>query len=118
MKPSTFSRSVVCQLDDIEDPGSIARTVATTGAHAELLLVRQGERVCAYRNSCPHTGAPLDWVPGRFLSHDRQHIQCATHDALFRIADGVCVSGPCPGARLTAVAVTVRNGDVLLCEEA
>lgn len=84
------------------------------GGNGELLLVRQGERVFAYRNACPHTGAPLDWMPGRFLSPDRQHIQCATHDALFRIADGVCVSGPCPGAHLTSVPVMMRAGEVLL----
>jgi nitrite reductase/ring-hydroxylating ferredoxin subunit len=105
---------VLCRLDEINDPGSIARTVDMAGGSGELLLVRQGARVFAYRNACPHTGAPLDWVPGRFLSLDRKHIQCATHDALFRIADGLCVSGPCPGARLAAVPLMVRAGEVLL----
>lgn len=108
---------VLCRLGEIGDPGSIARLVSMAGGSVEMLLVRQGEQVYAYHNSCPHTGAPLDWVPGRFLSSDRRYIQCATHDALFRIADGACVSGPCPGARLTAIPVSVRAGRVLLCAE-
>lgn len=114
MTPVSSPRSVLCRLDEIENAGSIGCSVTLAGGREELLLIRLDERVYAYRNSCPHTGAPLDWVPGRFLSPDRRHIQCTTHDALFRISDGVCVAGPCPGARLTAVSVVVQAGEVLL----
>jgi nitrite reductase/ring-hydroxylating ferredoxin subunit len=30
------------------------------------------------------------------------------HAALFRLADGLCVAGPCTGASLTAIAVEVE----------
>jgi nitrite reductase/ring-hydroxylating ferredoxin subunit len=69
-------------------------------------------RVVAYRNSCPHTGGPLDWVPDQFLNLDGDLIQCATHDALFRIEDGVCVKGPCVGRSLTAVPVVIEAQQV------
>ena len=82
------------------------------GCRAEL--VREGEQVYGYTNSCPHTGGPLDWVPDQILSLDKQYIQCATHDALFRLQDGVCVSGPCAGERLAAVPVAVESGEVVL----
>ena len=104
---------VLCQLEDIEDPGSVALTLATSDGLQDIFVVRRGEQVAAYLNSCPHTGGPLDWVPGQFLDLDREYIQCATHDALFEITDGVCIAGPCAGGRLTAVSVVIRDGEVI-----
>ena len=50
----------------------------------------------AYRNHCPHTGSPLDWMPNQFFSEDRQMLMCHTHGALFDPSTGRCLSGPCP----------------------
>ncbi|MGD2137486.1 MAG: Rieske (2Fe-2S) protein [Gammaproteobacteria bacterium] len=105
----------ICRLEELEDPGSRGMTVIRGGRVREMFIVRQGDRVHGYLNSCPHTGAPLDWQPDRFLSPDNRHIQCATHAALFRVADGVCVAGPCTGGRLTALPVAVVGGEVVLC---
>jgi naringenin degradation protein FdeD len=80
----------------------------------EMLVVRQGGLVFGYLNTCPHTGGPLDWVPGQFLDPAREYIQCATHAALFRITDGVCVYGPCAGDRLRSVPTTIEDGEVVL----
>ena len=72
------------------------------------------QSIYAYANHCPHTGSPLDWMPDEFLSIDKKHIQCATHDALFRIDDGRCVSGPCHGDSLEAILVEIRFGWIFL----
>lgn len=80
------------------------------GARVAVLAVRRGAQVFAYVNSCPHTGAPLDFQPGRFLNLDKTPIQCSTHGALFRIEDGFCVKGPCAGKSLVPVAVVVPGG--------
>jgi nitrite reductase/ring-hydroxylating ferredoxin subunit len=80
----------------------------------DILVVRRGDHAYGYLNSCPHTGGPLDWEPDQFLDPAREYIQCATHGALFRIADGVCVYGPCAGDRLTPVATAVEAGEVVL----
>jgi nitrite reductase/ring-hydroxylating ferredoxin subunit len=66
----------------------------------EGFVVRSGGRLHAYRNACPHTGAPLNWSPNRFLTEDGDYLICALHGALFRIEDGLCVAGPCHGQRL------------------
>lgn len=79
-----------------------------------LMLLRKGLDVFCYLNSCPHTGAPLDFVDGKFLAADKQHIQCSTHDALFEIANGRCISGPCLGQSLRPVPIQVLNGEVWL----
>jgi nitrite reductase/ring-hydroxylating ferredoxin subunit len=109
-----FPRSGLCRLDDIEDPGSRGFPVTSTGGLMDMLVVRQGGCVYGYLNTCSHTGGPLDWVSDQFLDLDREYIQCATHAALFRITDGVCVYGPCVGDRLTSVPMAVEAGEVIL----
>ena len=108
-----MSGVVLCRLADIDD-GESNGFVATRpdGTRIGVLAVRRGIEVFAYVNSCPHTGAPLDFQPGRFLSLDKNFIQCSTHFALFRIADGYCVQGPCAGKSLAPLAVAVRDGAV------
>ncbi len=80
----------------------------------ELLLVDREGRLYAYVNSCPHIGAPLDWVPEQFLDHSGEYIQCSNHMALFEITTGLCVSGPCRGEKLTALQVEVDGDQVIL----
>jgi nitrite reductase/ring-hydroxylating ferredoxin subunit len=106
---------VLCRLADIAD-GESNGFVATRadGERIGVLAVRRDGQVFAYVNSCPHTGAPLDFTPGRFLNADKTLIQCSTHGALFRIEDGFCVKGPCAGKALVSVAIAVDNGIVRL----
>jgi nitrite reductase/ring-hydroxylating ferredoxin subunit len=92
----------------------MAATVDQGEDQRGILVVRDRVGVFAYHNVCPHTGGPLDWVPGQFLTLDKKFILCATHGALFRIRDGYCVDGPCLGASLAPVAVSVVDGAVVL----
>jgi nitrite reductase/ring-hydroxylating ferredoxin subunit len=80
--------------------------------------VRRGGNVVVYVNSCPHIGTPLDWLPDRFLSLDGSRIVCATHGAEFTIEDGECLAGPCLGERLDAVMIEIKDGLILVCEDA
>lgn len=107
-------RTVVCQLGELLDSESRGLTLCLNEQLRDVFIVRKGQQVYAYLNSCPHTGGPLDWVPDQFLSLDRNYIQCATHNALFRFNDGYCVSGPCAGARLTSVPVVIDDGEVVI----
>jgi nitrite reductase/ring-hydroxylating ferredoxin subunit len=67
----------------------------------------------AYVNRCPHTGTPLDTWPNEFFSEDRRHLICSTHGAVFAPGSGLCVEGPCPGARLERLRLE-RDGDTLI----
>ena len=104
----------VLALEALQDPGSKSITVTCDARLFDLFVVRRGDEVRAYLNNCPHTGAPLDWVPDQFLSLDGKHIQCAMHNALFRWDDGKCIAGPCAGDALTAVPTRIENGQVML----
>jgi nitrite reductase/ring-hydroxylating ferredoxin subunit len=104
--------TAVCRLHEIEDPGSKGMTVSSPAGLQDIFIVRLGDDAHGYLTSCPHTGAPLDWTPDRFLDLDGRYIQCAMHGALFRIEDGRCIAGPCNGDRLTRVPVRVEAGVV------
>jgi len=103
--------TVLCRLDELADPGARGFRV---GARAPMFVIRKGGAVYGYENRCPHQGTTLDWKPHTFLTVDRTKIICATHGALFRIEDGYCFAGPCPGAALVPVALRIANGLVML----
>jgi nitrite reductase/ring-hydroxylating ferredoxin subunit len=83
------------------------------GTLAKAFIVNHGGGYYAYVNRCPHAGTPLDWWPNEFLTEDGLHLICATHGAIFAPETGVCIEGPCPGARLQPMRVE-RDGDGLL----
>ncbi|MDA0239386.1 MAG: Rieske (2Fe-2S) protein [Proteobacteria bacterium] len=105
-------RQLICGLDDIEDGESAGGKADIGGRERSLVLVRKGEIVFAYINSCPHIGAPLELRPGYFLTLDRSHINCVNHGAHFRIEDGYCVQGPCIGQSLKPVDALIEDGKV------
>ena len=111
---NTPGRTVVCQLDELNDPDSRGMLLRVDEQLHDIFIVRLGQQVFAYLNSCPHTGGPLDWMPDQFLNLDKDYIQCATHAALFRIIDGYCVAGPCAGERLSPIPVTIDAGEVVV----
>jgi nitrite reductase/ring-hydroxylating ferredoxin subunit len=106
--------SSVCRVSDLGDPGSLGFVLDTDAGPEEWFVVRRGDCIRAYRNSCPHTGAPLDWVPNQFLDPEGERIQCALHGALFRVETGECLHGPCPGSFLESLSVVVDEGEVLV----
>lgn len=105
---------LICALDRLEDPGSYGFAVDFAGERVEGFVVRRDGECFAYRNSCPHTGAPLDWVEHQFLDIEGALIQCAVHDARFLIETGECVLGPCPGESLEALPIRVQDDCIYL----
>jgi nitrite reductase/ring-hydroxylating ferredoxin subunit len=105
----------VCHLADVPDGDARGYDlVLAEGGRIRVIVARQGERAFVYRNRCPHRGTPLDWMPDRFLDAAGEHLICATHGALFRIEDGVCIAGPCAGDGLEALAIEIEGGEILL----
>jgi len=87
-------------------------------AHERILLVRRGARVAGFVNACPHMGLPLDEKPDRLALGGGAFLRCSHHGAVFRVADGVCVEGPCLGESLDSVALRIADGIVFLAEAA
>jgi nitrite reductase/ring-hydroxylating ferredoxin subunit len=106
---------LLCRLDEL--PDGEARGFDPLGSGQDsVLVVRQGGRLHAYRDLCPHYGGtPMAWRRHAYLNAERSHIVCAAHGALFEIDGGACVRGPCLGQALTPVAIAVNAaGEVWL----
>lgn len=110
-KPPAGER--LCALDDIPSPGAKGFRFRQDDAVFAGVVVRRGDQLFGYVDSCPHAGWPLAGPSGRFLTRENDLILCGGHGALFRIEDGVCVAGPCPGQTLTPWPIR-RDGDDIL----
>jgi nitrite reductase/ring-hydroxylating ferredoxin subunit len=84
----------------------------------EAILTRlEDGTVVAYRNYCMHwTDVRLDKGSGALVR--RGELVCQKHGATFQRDSGYCDFGPCEGASLERVDVTVRDGHVVLTDEA
>jgi nitrite reductase/ring-hydroxylating ferredoxin subunit len=99
--------TLLCELDDVPDGSAKSFWLGEGGDRRGIFVIRRGAAIVAYVNSCPHIGTPLNFLGDRFLDRTGELILCATHGALFRIADGVCLSGPCRGEALTPVSTII-----------
>lgn len=82
------------------------------GKPVPAFAVRYEGQALAFLNRCAHIPAPMDWLPGKFWDADRRYLICSVHGALYDPPQGLCVSGPCPGARLQALRVSEAAGQV------
>jgi nitrite reductase/ring-hydroxylating ferredoxin subunit len=106
----------LCRVDDVPEGGGRGFRLGAGAAETTVFVIKRAGALYAYRNACPHTGTPLDWIPDRFFDVSGRYLLCSTHGALFRPEDGFCVSGPCAGKRLSAVAIVVAEGEVVMTE--
>ena len=97
-------------IDDIEEGTSRGLEVN----NLYLFVVKKDQQITLYFNRCPHLGTPLEWEEDRFLDADGALIQCSTHGALFRIADGRCLAGPCKGKYLQAVPFIIEQRIIMV----
>lgn len=100
-----------CSLEELPASGSMGFGDGSTDS---VFAVCRNGVVHVYRNRCPHAGAPLNWMPHRFLDRTGQYIICSSHGALFEIDSGACVAGPCAGQGLMSVPFEIRNGEIWL----
>ena len=105
---------ILCRVDEVPEGGSKGVTLTPGRHYADLVLARRAGAVYVYANRCPHTGAPMEWQPDRFMDFDGEHLICGIHGALFRVEDGYCVRGPCARRSLAALPAEVRDGAVVV----
>ncbi len=107
---------MLCRLDDLAETGAKGVSLPEGRPAREAFVVRAEGDVYGYVNVCPHIGTPLEFLPDRFLTRDRQQILCSTHGARFEIATGLCVAGPCRGRALRRLPVKIEDGLVVLAD--
>ena len=103
----------LCRLEEIVDGDARGFDPLQEGRDT-VFVVRQADRVYAWRDSCPHEhGTPMAWRKNAYLNADRSRIVCHAHGALFDIAKGLCLVGPCMGQSLTAMPIELRADGVI-----
>jgi len=115
VEPTEAEGTWRCAADALAPGQTAVFDLRVRGRTVRGFLVNHGAGHRAYVNRCPHAGTPLDMWPNEFLSEDGRYLICATHGAVFAPDTGICLEGPCPGARLEPLRVT-RRGDELVVE--
>ena len=114
MEPTESQSTWRCAADTLGPGQTAVFDLRVRGRTVRGFLVNHGGGHHAYVNRCPHAGTPLDLWPNEFLSEDGRYLICATHGAVFAPDTGICVEGPCPGARLEPLPVTRLGDDVVV----
>jgi nitrite reductase/ring-hydroxylating ferredoxin subunit len=92
------------------------------GRTRSALVGLSRDRVTAWANACLHQPLPLDvtqepeWIAPSVraapMDDERVHLLCHSHGALYRTADGYCISGPCSDQSLVRFEVVVDEGQI------
>lgn len=107
----------ITDLADVPDDTTFLFTVHDVeAAEKEAILVRLDDVVTGWLNYCQHyTHIKLDKGSGAELRDDE--IVCTNHAAYFESDTGLCTFGPCEGAYLNELDVTVVDDGVYLTDD-
>ncbi|MGK0444883.1 MAG: nitrite reductase/ring-hydroxylating ferredoxin subunit [Bermanella sp.] len=100
----------LCHTDDLHDNQS--KGFELEGRH--IFAVKKYNKIHVYRNQCPHLGIQLEMMPDQFLDSSHSLIMCAMHGALFRIEDGLCISGPCLEQALETIPFAIVDQHIVI----
>lgn len=109
---------LICPAAALAEGGPGVRfRVNRLGAAERGFVIRYDGAAHAFVNECPHAFTELDWNPGEFFDEAGLYLVCATHGAHFEPHTGLCVAGPCRGARLARLPVQERDGGIYLLDD-
>ncbi|MEF8887910.1 MAG: Rieske 2Fe-2S domain-containing protein [Haloarculaceae archaeon] len=108
--------SRIAAVDEVPADSSLLFTVRDGFDTEEAILLRLADGVVALRNYCPHwTDVRLD--KGSGATRRNGEIVCEKHGATFEATTGECTHGPCEGATIDDLDVTVSDGAVYLTDD-
>ena len=85
-------------------------SIVIEGVERPAFAVRYRGAVHGYLNVCRHQSLELDFGDAHFFFDDYDALVCCHHGARYQPDTGLCVLGPCAGAKLTTLKVEERNG--------
>jgi nitrite reductase/ring-hydroxylating ferredoxin subunit len=109
---------LICTSAELSDGGTGIRfDMCSNGVSRPAFAIRWRGGVHAYINECRHQASELDWESGDFFDASKLYLVCATHGALYAPDTGICIGGPCRGARLKAVMLAEHHGGIYCIED-
>lgn len=104
---------LICASAALRDAGPGVRfEVSYFDELTPAFVVRWQGRVYGYLNRCAHMPMELDWQPGMFFGAEGGDLVCSTHGAVYAVADGRCLGGPCGSTPLIRLVVAERDGAI------
>ncbi len=106
----------IVDADEVPEGSTVVfRVRDDDGEESEAILLRGEDGVIAWRNYCQHmTHIKLDKGSGAAMRDGE--VVCTNHGAMFDADTGECTFGPCEGAYLNAVEISVADGEVRLVD--
>lgn len=107
--------TILCLAADVPE-GQARGLELLANAPCKVIVVRRDGRFHGWLDSCPHYpgGTPMAWRRDAYLDGSGSYLSCHAHGALFDVASGECLIGPCLGKALTAVPLAVDAADHLV----
>ncbi|KAB1192242.1 Rieske 2Fe-2S domain-containing protein [Haloferax sp. MBLA0076] len=107
----------ICGVDDVpEDTTFLFRVRDDDGEEREAILVRDDGDITGWLNYCMHlTHIKLDKGSGAEMRNGE--IICENHGAYFEADSGYCNYGPCEGAVLDDIDLTIDGDHVFLSDD-
>lgn len=108
--------SRIIDVESVPVHGSVLFTVRDGFDEREAILTRTAGDVTAWFNYCRHwTDVRLDKGDGAPFRGGE--VVCEKHGATFDADSGQCTHGPCEGAVLEPIEITVEDGSVYLADD-
>jgi nitrite reductase/ring-hydroxylating ferredoxin subunit len=108
--------SRIVAVDELPTDSTFLFTVRDGFDLEEAILLRLADGVVALKNYCPHwTDVRLDSGSGAEMRDGE--VVCTKHGATFEADTGYCTYGPCEGATIEELDVTVADGAVYLTDD-
>ena len=94
----------------------VARSFETkiAGQIIKGIVIQKDGAYFAYQNLCMHLAVTLDLNDENFFTHDKTHLQCHMHGAMYEVETGFCVAGPCQGTRLKSLELRVEPNRLVI----
>ncbi len=80
----------------------------------DYLVIKNLDDISIFINECPHAGHNLNMMTDDIVSTDGKQMMCSAHGAVFQTSDGRCTQGPCTGAYLEKVNITIKDDKIWL----
>lgn len=108
--------SRIASVEDVPEDGSLLFTIRDGFDREEAILLKFADDVVALKNYCPHwTDVRFDTGNGATVRDDE--LVCEKHGATFEKESGFCTHGPCEGATIEDIAITVEDGEIYLTDD-
>ncbi|MBI1798894.1 MAG: Rieske 2Fe-2S domain-containing protein [Candidatus Eisenbacteria bacterium] len=96
----------------LQETAGFRFTLSLSGIEHDAFAVRFRGVIRAWINCCRHLSLPLDFGDAHFFDEACDAMVCCHHGARYDPLSGLCVDGPCRGARLAALEVELRGHEL------